>query len=77
MAAVYGASLSEQRAKLRDFSDQTEEFCDAGAPVSDGRFGSLSFLPGDVFVKVGQAAGHRLGYVAQLRPADDVSLQEV
>lgn len=46
-------------------------------PVSDGRFGSLSFLPGDVFVKVRQAARHRLGDVTQLGPADHVSLQEV
>lgn len=46
-------------------------------PVSDGRFGSLSFLSGDVFVQVSQTARHRLGYVTKLGPADDVSLQEV
>lgn len=45
--------------------------------MSDGRLRSFSFLLGDVFVEVSQAARHRLGYVTQLGPADDVSLQEV
>lgn len=44
--------------------------------MGDGRFGTLSLQLGDVFVEVRQAARRRLGYVAQLGPADHVSLQE-
>lgn len=46
-------------------------------PVSDGRFGSLSFVARNVLMQVGQPAGHGLRDVTQLSPADRVPLQIV
>lgn len=44
--------------------------------MGDGRLVSV-FVSRDVFVQVGQAAGGRLGDVAQLVPGHDVGLQVV
>lgn len=45
-------------------------------PVSDGGLVSV-FVSRDVLVQVGEAAGRRLGDVAQLVPRHDVGLQVV
>lgn len=46
-------------------------------PVCNGGFGALSLVAGNVFMEVGQAAGHGLCYVTQLAPGHSVTLQVV
>lgn len=46
-------------------------------PVCNGGFGPLPLVAGNVFVEVGQPAGHRLSDVTQLIPGYSVALQVV
>lgn len=46
-------------------------------PVCYGRFVSFTFAPGNIFMKVGQATGHRFCNMAELIPADNVALQVI